>query len=77
MTDNHPFERFKFKMRGVLDFYIRFMVAVVAFSVVFGAWPPVTGVALLFTVLLPILLLVLFGDALDEELGWMDRLEER
>ena len=41
-------------------------------SLLFGAFAPLAVAAFLLTIGLPILMLVLWGKALDQELGWTE-----
>ena len=72
MTIEEPFERFKAQARRVFGFWARFTGGVVAVTLLFGALAPLTIVAFLFTLCLPVLLLTLWGRSLDQELGWTD-----
>lgn len=72
LNDETPFDRLKPVLRRLAGFYSRFMALTVGVAVLFGAFWPLGVVALLLTLLLPILALVLWGRALDEELGWTD-----
>lgn len=65
-----PFERLKPVLRAIFGVWWRYMLFAVGTTILFGVWPPVAVVALMFTVLMPILMLVLWGRSLDEEMGW-------
>ena len=65
-----PFAEFLGQARRVLGFWGRFMAGVIVISLVFGPFAPLVTAAVMFTVGVPILLLVLWGQSLDVELGW-------
>lgn len=67
-----PFAGFLAQARRIVGFWGRFVIGVVLFSLLFGPFAPLVMVAILFTVGLPVLLLVLWGRALDAELGWSE-----
>ena len=67
-----PFEHFLGQARRVVGFWARFTGAVLLFSLIFGPVGPLVVTAFLFTLGLPILLLVLWGRSLDQELGWTE-----
>lgn len=69
---SEPFAAFLAKARQLLGFWGRFVAAVLVISLILGPFAPLVVVAILFTVGLPILLLILWGRALDAELGWTE-----
>lgn len=69
---SEPFAGFLEQARRVLGFWGKFVAGVVLVSLLFGPFAPLVLVAILFTVGLPVLLLVLWGRALDAELGWTE-----
>lgn len=69
---SEPFAGFLGQARRVLGFWGRFIGGVALFSLLFGPFAPLVLVAILFTVGLPVLLLVLWGRSLDAELGWSE-----
>ncbi|MEM6616093.1 MAG: hypothetical protein AAF619_06175 [Pseudomonadota bacterium] len=71
-----PFIEAKAKARAVIRVYLQYVGFVVLISLPFGPVAPLAGLALLMTFGLPILLLFLWGQALDQRLGWMDRLDD-
>lgn len=71
-TDETPFDRLKPVLRRLGVFWLRWIALTFGVTVLFGAFPPLGIIALLLTVGLPVLALVLWGRALDEELGWTD-----
>lgn len=71
-ADETPFDRLKPVLRGLAGFYARFMAMTIGVTMLLGAFWPLGVVAFLLTLCLPILALILWGRALDEELGWTD-----
>ncbi len=69
---SEPFARFLVQARRVLGFWLRFVCGVALFCLIFGPFAPLVLVAILLTCGLPILLLILWGTALDAELGWTE-----
>ena len=69
---SEPFAGFLAQAQRVLGFWGRFVLGVTAVSVIIGPIAPLVLVAILFTFGLPILLLMLWGRSLDQELGWGD-----
>ena len=69
---SEPFSRFIEQARRIMGFWARFVATVAVISLVFGPFAPFVVVAILFTLGLPILLLALWGRALDAELGWTE-----
>ena len=67
-----PFARFMEQARALTGFWAKFTGGTVAVTAVLGAFIPLTAAALLLTLGMPILLLVLWGKALDQELGWTE-----
>ena len=67
-----PFQNFVHQARAICGVWARFVGFTVAVTVVLGVFLPLIAVAFLFTVGLPILMLVLWGKALDQELGWTE-----
>ena len=67
-----PFDRLKPVLRGVFGEWWRFMAFAIGSAILFGIYPPIGIVALMFTILMPILMLILWGRSLDEELGWTE-----
>jgi len=75
MTTDDPFTRFKAKARRLCGFYLRYIGLTALAVIVIGLWSPIMVAAALLTLGLPILMLVLWGRSLDEELGWTDEQE--
>ncbi len=48
------------------------MAAVILISMLFSGVLPLVAAAIIFTLFLPIILLILWGQALEAELGWTD-----
>ena len=71
-SDPTPFDRLKPVMRQLSLLWVRWIALTAGVTVLFGAFAPLGMIALLLTVGLPVLALVLWGRALDEELGWTD-----
>lgn len=71
-TDPTPFDRLKPVLRRLGVFWVRWIALTAGVTVLFGVFRPLGIIALLLTFCLPILALVLWGRALDEELGWSD-----
>ena len=69
---SEPFAGFLAQARRIVGFWWKFVAGVVAVSLILGPFAPLVMVAILLTVGLPILLLVLWGKALDAELGWTE-----
>lgn len=69
---SEPFHDFLKRARALLAFWAKFTGGTVAVSLIFGAFMPLAVVAFLLTISLPILMLVLWGRALDQELGWTE-----
>lgn len=69
---SEPFARFLAQARRIIGFWWRFLAVVAVLGLVLGPFAPLVLVAILFTVGLPVLLLVLWGRSLDAELGWTD-----
>lgn len=69
---SEPFARFLQQARGVVGLWARVVGGIVLFSLIFGPYAPLGFIAVLFTVGVPILLLILWGQSLDQELGWTD-----
>ncbi|MFK7941379.1 MAG: hypothetical protein AB8B85_00440 [Paracoccaceae bacterium] len=69
---SEPFAGFLAQARRVLGFWGRFMLGVVAISLILGPFAPLVLVAIVLTFGLPILLLMLWGRSLDAELGWTE-----
>ena len=67
-----PFEAFLVQARALLGFWAKFTGGTVIVSLLFGAFAPLAVAAFLLTIGLPILMLVLWGKALDQELGWTE-----
>ena len=67
-----PFQHFLGQARAVLGLWARVVGGIVAATLVLGPFAPLGAVAILFTIGLPILLLVLWGRSLDSELGWTE-----
>jgi hypothetical protein len=67
-----PFAVFLTQARQLLGFWGRFVAATLVISLILGPFAPLVLVAILFTVGLPILLLILWGKSLDQELGWTE-----
>ena len=67
-----PFEAFLVQARALFGFWARFTGGTVLVTLLFGAFVPLAVTAFLLTIGLPILILVLWGKALDQELGWTE-----
>ena len=67
-----PFARFLEQARALITFWVKFAGGTVVVTVLFGAFAPLVAAALLLTLGLPILMLVLWGRALDQELRWTE-----
>jgi hypothetical protein len=72
---SQPFQGFLGVARQLIGFWAKFTGTVVAAAVIFGPFAPLAGVAFLLTLGMPILLLVLWGQALEVELRWTERNE--
>ncbi len=73
MADTSPFDRLKPVLRGLLALYGRYIAFWLGVTVLFGAFWPLGVIAFLLTLLLPVLVLILWGRSLDEELGWTEQ----
>lgn len=71
-TVQTPFDRLKPVLGRLGLFWLRWIALTVGVTVLFGGYPPLGVIAVLLTICLPVLALVLWGRALDEELGWTD-----
>ena len=69
---SEPFHGFLMQARALLAFWAKFMGGTIVATLLFGAFMPLAVVAFLLTLCLPILMLVLWGRALDQELGWTE-----
>lgn len=69
---NEHFKRFATQAKVILAVWAKFIALAFLVSFIFGPVGPLIIAALVFTVLLPIGLLVLWGMALEAELGWTD-----
>ncbi|MEM9059874.1 MAG: hypothetical protein AAGD13_05380 [Pseudomonadota bacterium] len=69
---SEPFEGFLKQARALIGFWAKFVGGTVLVSLVLGVFAPLAIVAFLLTLGLPILMLVLWGRALDQELGWTE-----
>ena len=67
-----PFDTFLSQARALLGFWAKFTGGTVLVTLLFGAFVPLAVAAFLLTLGLPILILVLWGKALDQELGWTE-----
>ena len=67
-----PFTQFLGQAKGVLRLWAKLVSGILVFSLIFGPFAPLGFVAIMCTLGLPILLLVLWGKALDQELGWTE-----
>jgi hypothetical protein len=72
---SQPFQEFLGVARQLIGFWAKFTGTVVATTVIFGPFAPLAGVAFLLTLGMPILLLVLWGQALEVELRWTEHNE--
>ena len=69
---SEPFQGFVRQARAIVGFWAKFTGGTIAVTLLFGAFLPLAVVAFLFTLSLPVLMLVLWGRALDQELGWTE-----
>ena len=69
---NVHFKRFMLQTRVILGVWAKFVGAVFLISLVFGPIGPLVVAAFIFSILLPVGLLILWGCALEAELGWTD-----
>ena len=67
-----PFHVFLQQACALLGFWAKFTGGTIAATLLLGAYVPLTVAAFLLTLGMPILLLVLWGRALDQELGWTE-----
>lgn len=67
------FRRFGRKARGLVAVWAQYIGGFAGVSLIFGPVPALGFVAALFTVFLPIALLVMWGMSLEEELRWTER----
>ena len=66
------FMRFLAQAKIIVDTWAKFTGVVVAVTILIGMFVPLVAAAAIFTLILPIILLVLWGRALEAELGWTD-----
>ena len=66
------FMRFVAQAKIILDTWAKFIVGAFLLSLLFSGILPLVAAAIIFTLFLPIILLVLWGQALEAELGWTD-----
>lgn len=64
------------RLRGIGRLWVQITAAAVAAFLLFGPFMPLMVAAFLLTLGLPILVLYLWGRALDEQIGWLRRDED-
>ena len=64
--------RFVAQAKIILDTWAKLVGVTVLVAVFIGVFVPLAVAAFIFTIFLPIILLVLWGRALEAELGWTD-----
>ena len=69
---NVYFMRFVAQAKIILDTWAKLVGVTVFVAVLIGVFVPLAVAAFIFTIFLPIILLVLWGRALEAELGWTD-----
>lgn len=69
---SEPFEGFMAQARALIAFWAKFTGGTVALTIVFGAFAPLVVAAFLLTLGLPVVMLILWGRSLDQELGWTE-----
>lgn len=74
MTSDRPptrMDRLPHMLRGLGRIWVQVAGGALALALLFGPVAPVMIVAFLLTLGLPVLVLYLWGRALDEQLGWI------
>ena len=66
------FWRFVLQVRVIMGVWAKFTGGTILLCLIFGPIAPLAAAAFIFTILLPVGLLTLWGSALEAELGWTD-----